>query len=43
MASRATDLNGDGRPDLVVANAGSNSLSILINNGTPAASLRSRH
>jgi len=30
----AADLNGDGRPDLVVANSGSNFLSILINNGT---------
>jgi uncharacterized protein (TIGR03437 family) len=30
----AADLNGDGRPDLVIANAGSNALTILLNNGT---------
>jgi hypothetical protein len=30
----AADLNGDGRPDLVIANVGSNALTILLNNGT---------
>jgi uncharacterized protein (TIGR03437 family) len=30
----AADLNGDGKPDLVVANSVSNSLTILLNNGT---------
>jgi FG-GAP-like repeat len=29
----AADLNGDGRPDLVIANLGSNSLTILLNDG----------
>ena len=29
------DLNGDGLPDMAVANRGSNSVSVLINNGTP--------
>jgi uncharacterized protein (TIGR03437 family) len=29
----AVDINGDGKPDLVVANSGSNSLTILPNNG----------
>jgi uncharacterized protein (TIGR03437 family) len=29
----AADLNGDGRPDLVIANRGSNSLTILMNDG----------
>src|SRR5437867_12391463 len=27
------DLNGDGRPDLAVANAGSNDVSVLLGNG----------
>jgi len=30
----AADLNGDGRPDLVIANVGSDSLTILLNDGT---------
>ncbi|MGA2594284.1 MAG: FG-GAP-like repeat-containing protein, partial [Bryobacteraceae bacterium] len=30
----AADLNGDGRPDLVIANAGSDSLTILLNDTT---------
>jgi uncharacterized protein (TIGR03437 family) len=30
----AADLNGDGLPDLVIANSGSNSLTVLLNNGT---------
>ncbi|HEY1221617.1 MAG: FG-GAP-like repeat-containing protein [Bryobacteraceae bacterium] len=29
----AADLNGDGLPDLVIANAGSNSLTVLLNDG----------
>jgi uncharacterized protein (TIGR03437 family) len=29
----ATDLNGDGKPDLAIANSGSSSLSILLNTG----------
>ncbi len=29
----AADLNGDGKPDLAIANAGSNSLTILLNDG----------
>jgi uncharacterized protein (TIGR03437 family) len=32
-AVTAADLNGDGRPDLVIANLGSNSLTILLNDG----------
>jgi hypothetical protein len=31
------DFNGDGKPDLAVANGGSNSVSVLINN-TPSPS-----
>ncbi len=30
----AADLNGDGKTDLVVANAGSNSITVLLNNGS---------
>ncbi len=30
----AADLNGDGKPDLAVANLGSDSLSIFLNSGT---------
>jgi uncharacterized protein (TIGR03437 family) len=30
----AVDINGDGKPDLVVANSGSNSLTILLSDGT---------
>ncbi len=35
---RATDLNGDGKPDLVVANEGSDSASVLFNTTAPGAS-----
>ena len=31
------DLNGDGRPDLAIANYGSNSVSVLLNTTTPGA------
>jgi hypothetical protein len=34
----SADLNGDGKPDLVLANGGSNSISVLINTTTPGAS-----
>ncbi len=33
----AGDLNSDGKPDLVVANNGASSVSVLINTGTPGA------
>src|SRR5579872_4146599 len=33
----ACDLNGDGHPDLIVADAGSNSLSVLMNTTAPGA------
>jgi hypothetical protein len=37
----AADLNGDGRKDLIVANAGSNSVSVLLNTTTPGATAAS--
>lgn len=37
----ATDLNGDGRPDLVVANAYSDSVAVLLNTTAPGAAVAS--
>jgi trimeric autotransporter adhesin len=40
-AVRATDLNGDGVPDLAVANEGADTASVLLNTTTPGASIPS--
>jgi hypothetical protein len=41
VAVVAADLDGDGRPDLVVANNGADTLSVLLNTATPGASVPS--
>ncbi|QEH32331.1 FG-GAP repeat protein [Aquisphaera giovannonii] len=37
-AAKAADLNGDGLPDIITANFATNSVSVLLNTGTPGAS-----
>ncbi len=38
ISVKVADINGDGKPDLVIANDGSNSLSVLLNTTTPGSS-----
>jgi hypothetical protein len=38
MSVTIGDLNGDGKPDLVIANAGDNNVSVLLNTTAPGAS-----
>src|SRR5208337_1359854 len=37
LSVTTADVNGDGRPDLIVANAGGNTVSVLLNTTSPGA------